>query len=183
MNTDTVVLVDSTDHQTGLMEKLDAHRGKGMLHRAVSVLLYRTRHGETEVLLQQRSHKKPLWPLYWSNTVCTHPRNSETPVNCARRRLQEEMGIADVSLKVTFLFTLLYQAKYDETLSEHELDHVFVGEWDGEYFINRDEVDRAKWIKLDDLIDDITIHASIYTPWLIRIIKHNDALYVLRHST
>lgn len=168
-----VVLVDKNDRKIGLMEKLAAHRGSGEMHRAVSVLLYRKKNGMTEVLLQQRSKNKLLWSLFWSNTVCTHPRDGEAPVDCAVRRLQEEMEIFMRSADIQFLFTLLYQACYNDELSEHELDYVFVGEWDGEYQINTDESNDAKWMAWEEVKKDVHDNSQNYTPWFTDMLRDN----------
>lgn len=169
MAVEHVVLVDSNDKKVGLMEKLAAHRGRGTLHRAVSVLLYRKKHDKIEVLLQQRSKNKPLWPLFWSNTVCTHPRDGEAPVDCAVRRLQEEMEISIRSSDIQFLFTLLYQARYNDDLSEHELDHVFVGAWDGDYQTNTDEANDATWMAWEVVKEDVQKNPQNYTPWFLKL--------------
>lgn len=167
-----VVLVDENDNELGLMDKLEAHRGDGKLHRAVSVLLYRENNGIKELLLQQRSGNKPLWPMFWSNTVCTHPRKNESLIDCATRRLEEEMGIEVDNNELTFIFKLLYQAKYNEKYSEHELDHVFVGRWEGEPNINKQEVNDWKWMKLKDLLDALNKTPEEFTPWL-KILMNN----------
>lgn len=164
-----VVLVDEYDNQIGLMDKLEAHRGEGTLHRAISVLLYRIKDGKKELLLQQRSKEKPLWPLFWTNTVCTHPRDGEVPVDCAVRRLSEEMGIRVQKSDLRFVYKLLYQARYNEQFSEHELDHVFVGRWDGQVMINVDEVNDYRWIELGKLNVDLQNHPDVYTPWFLKI--------------
>lgn len=169
---DQVILVDKNDNQIGLMEKLAAHKGKGRLHRAVSVLLYRKKNGKTAVLLQQRGPAKPLWPFFWSNTVCTHPRDGESAIDCALRRLKEEMGITLESENLTFIFKLLYQAKYNDVLSEHELDHVFIGEWDGEVALNREEAAASQWKLWEELAADMKKNPSQYTPWFKKLITH-----------
>jgi isopentenyl-diphosphate delta-isomerase len=66
-----VVLVDKNDKVVGYKDKLEAHKNPVPLHRAVSVLIFNS--GKDKVLIQKRSKNKPTWPLYWSNTVCTHP--------------------------------------------------------------------------------------------------------------
>lgn len=169
---DQVILVDKNDNKIGLMEKMAAHKGGGALHRAVSVLLYRRKQGTIEVLLQQRGPAKPLWPFFWSNTVCTHPRDGESAIDCAVRRLKEEMGITLESENLTFIFKLLYQAKYNDVLSEHELDHVFIGEWDGEVALNREEAKASKWQPWDDLMAEMQENPSQYTPWFKKLITH-----------
>lgn len=171
-----VVLVDKNDNKIGLMEKLAAHRGGGHLHRAVSVLLYRKKNGKTEVLLQQRGPAKPLWPFFWSNTVCTHPRDGEPSLACAVRRLKEEMGIEVLLDRLTFVTKLLYQAPYTRELSEHELDHVFVGEWDGLVVLNQQEAVAYQWKGWDGLVSDMQKNPSRYTPWFKTLVLKKNIL-------
>ena len=165
-----VVLVDQEDNTIGLMEKLAAHKNGGHLHRAVSILLYRSHNGHTEVLLQQRSKTKPLWPLFWSNTVCTHPRDGESYEDCAVRRLREEMGILAKASQLRFLFKLLYRAKYNELLTEYELDSVFIGAWDGVPTINHKEAHAYTWMDWKDVKQDVTDRPGRYTPWFQKLV-------------
>ena len=120
-----LMLVDPSDNVIGFEEKLNAHKGDGKLHRAFSIFLF---NDLGEVLLQRRSELKPLWPGYWSNTCCSHPRRGETLEEATRRRLREEL---DLSAKLTFLFKFEYQAQFENVGSEHELCSVFVGHVDG----------------------------------------------------
>ena len=54
-------------------------------------------------MLQQRSAEKPLWPGYWSNTCCSHPRRGESYGVATQRRLHEELGIeTPLGLRIAF---------------------------------------------------------------------------------
>ncbi len=85
-----LVLVDHDDHEVGFMDKASAHEGKGTLHRAFSLFVF---NAKGELLLQQRAPGKRLWPGFWSNTCCSHPRRGETMDNAIHRRLSEELGL------------------------------------------------------------------------------------------
>lgn len=165
-----VILVDEKDNKIGLMKKAAAHRTPGHLHRAISVLLYRKKDGKTEALLQQRGHRKPLWPLFWANTVCTHPRDKESLTSCAVRRLKEEMGIGIDEKKLRVVFPLIYASKYNEEFSEREVDHILVGEWDGEPKLNKREAEDYQWIELIKLKKDIDTSQK-YAPWFTLIVQ------------
>ena len=69
-----LILVDDHDREIGYQGKADCHTGKGVLHRAFSIFVFNE---GNELLLQQRSPSKMLWPGYWSNTCCSHPRRGE----------------------------------------------------------------------------------------------------------
>ncbi len=153
-----VVLVDEQDNQLGLMEKQQAHVA-GLLHRAFSVFVFNS---NGALLLQQRAEDKYHSPLLWTNTCCSHPRENETYEQAAHRRLIEEMGF-DCELVGKFHF--IYKAQLGEKLFEHELDHVFVGNYDGEVQINPEEVADFKWMSMDELISDMNSKPDKYTIW------------------
>ena len=171
LNKDQVVLVDEDDRKTGLMDKLEAHKDGGKLHRAISVLMYREGEKGKEILLQKRSKFKPLWPLFWSNTVCTHPIDGEEYLGCAARRLDEEMGIKIAPNKLVDLYRFKYRTKYDNDFSEHELDTVVVGEFDGEVEADPEEADEVKWVDWRELKRDIVRDKEKYTPWFKMIVN------------
>lgn len=154
-----VVLVDRHDAVLGTMEKMEAHE-KGLLHRAISILLYDS---EGRMLVQQRARSKYHWPLIWSNAVCSHPRLDESYADAAARRLREELGI-DTPLEELFHF--IYKATDPETgLTEHELDHVFAGTWDGDVPFNPTEVEAVRWMTMDALDDDLRTRPDDYSFW------------------
>ena len=70
-DSEELILVDTQDHELGYCSKAQCHDGDGVLHRAFSLFVFDRR---GRVLLQQRSAQKRLWPLYWSNSCCSHPR-------------------------------------------------------------------------------------------------------------
>ena len=105
------------------MEKMEAHRDGGHLHRAFSVIVFSPR---GEILLQRRAATKYHSQSLWTNTCCSHPAPGETTLEAAHRRLREEMGF-DVPLQEVFSF--VYRAGLDTGLTEYEYDHVLVGEF------------------------------------------------------
>ena len=153
-----VVLVDEKDQELGLMEKQQAHVA-GLLHRAFSVFVFNS---NGELLLQQRASDKYHSPLLWTNTCCSHPRENESYIDAAHRRLGEEMGF-DCALEEKFHF--IYKAQLEEKLFEHELDYVFTGTYDGEIVINKEEVADFKWISMEELIVDMEANPETYTIW------------------
>jgi isopentenyl-diphosphate delta-isomerase len=162
-----VILVDANDRAVGTMEKMEAHR-KGILHRAFSVLLF---NDAGQVLLQKRSKGKYHSSGLWTNTCCSHPLPGESMEDATRRRLREEMGI---DLQPTFFYSFLYKAPLDHGLIEHELDHVFVGTFNGSPNINRKEVEDWKYVDLKWLKEDILKNPSDYTVWFKLIVNNPE---------
>lgn len=161
-----VVLVDKNDNQIGVMPKMEAHE-KAVLHRAFSVFTFNKK---GELLLQQRAASKYHSPLLWTNTCCSHQREGESNIEAGMRRLEEEMGFT-TSLKEVFSF--IYKAPFDNGLTEHELDHVMIGYFDGEPNINKEEVESYKWMLLEDVKEDIENNPEIYTAWFKIIFKES----------
>ena len=159
-----VILVDSNDNAIGTMEKMEAHH-KGLLHRAFSILLFNS---EGKTLIQKRSGTKYHSAGLWTNTCCSHPQPGEKIEDAARRRLNEEMGI-DVATK--FAYKFIYKATLNQELTEHEVDHVFVGTYDGEPRINRKEVEDWKYADLKWIKKDMEENPDNYTYWFKLIVN------------
>ncbi len=158
MKEELVILVDEQDNQIGLMPKMEAHE-KAILHRAFSVFIF---NNKNELMLQQRALHKYHSPGLWTNTCCSHQREGEDNITAGTRRLQEEMGFV-VPLKETTSF--IYKAPFDNGLTEHELDHILVGSYDGKPIINQDEVAAWKWMPVEAVKNDIEEHPEVYTAW------------------
>ncbi len=154
-----VILVDENDRQTGLEEKLEAHR-KGVLHRAVSVYIFNSK---GELMMQRRAmgvyHSEGLW----SNTCCTNCYEGEGTEWAAHRSLRNEMGF-DCELAETF--STRYNTPVGGGLIENEYLHVFFGRYDGEPRPDSADVMGWKWMSMPSLIDDAHRNSGSYTAWL-----------------
>jgi isopentenyl-diphosphate Delta-isomerase len=162
-----VILVDKYDNEIGLMEKLAAHE-KGLLHRAFSVLIFNSK---GEILLQKRADCKYHSAGLWTNTCCSHPQANESIEEASRRRLMEEMGI---DLQPFFAFKFLYKVQLDNGLTEHELDHVFFGLYDGIPNLNELEASDWKFMKVDDLKQEMINQPNQFTHWFKLIMFHPE---------
>jgi isopentenyl-diphosphate delta-isomerase len=158
MKEEHVILVNEKDEQIGTMPKLEAHE-KALLHRAFSVFVF---NNKNELLLQQRAAHKYHSPNLWTNTCCSHQRVGESNIEAGKRRLQEEMGFV-TELKDTIAF--IYKAPFDNGLTEHEFDHILVGQFDGCPMVNADEVSDWKWMSLETVKHDMDYNPQFYTEW------------------
>ena len=150
-----VILVNRKDKETGEQEKFRAHI-KANLHRAFSVLLFNKK---GEIMLQKRSQFKPIAPYLWSNTCCSHPRQGKDIKKEAERRLKQEMGIK-CNLEETF--QLYYKFRYGY-FTEHEIDHVFIGKFNGKPILNKKEACGWKWASIKEVKKDIKENPEKYT--------------------
>jgi isopentenyl-diphosphate delta-isomerase len=161
-DSETLILVDEADREVGHLSKLQCHDGHGVLHRAFSLLIFNDR---GELLLQQRAAAKRLWPLYWSNSCCSHPRRSESMETAIHRRLHEELGLR---CPLQFLFKFQYHAQFEAAGAENEVCSVFIGRTGDPVRINRGEVQSYRWISPEALQEELDGHgAGRFTPWFI----------------
>lgn len=173
---EALIIVDAQDRILGHGKKADLHRGSGTLHRAFSIFLF---NADGEMLLTRRSDNKPLWPGFWSNTCCSHPRQGESYGVSTQRRLREELGIETPLL---FTHRFRYQAQFDESGAEHELCSVYVGRIDSAPSPNPMEISDWQWISPEALDHKIEAEPNTLTPWfklewqVLRSGKHAEVL-------
>lgn len=154
-----LILVDRDDNETGVLSKADCHDGDGVLHRAFSLFLFNE---AGELLLQQRSAAKRLWPGYWSNSICSHPRRGESMAVATRRRLLDELNI---EAELEFIYKFDYQASFEDKGSECELCHVFLGRAPDDIQPNESEIAAVRFIAPADLDREFTKMPGSLTPW------------------
>ncbi len=158
-----VVLVDESDNQVGLMNKVAAHMAPGFLHRAISACLYDP---DGRVLLQRRAPDKYHFGGRWSNACCTHPGSGESPHEAVRRRIREELGVEAPTL--THCGTFIFRAEDPASgLVEWELDHFFAGILIAEPTPDPTEVADYRWYRAVD-VPDLSIPE--FTPWLSQVL-------------
>ena len=153
-----VILVNERDEQTGSMEKMEAHQ-KGILHRAFSIFIF---NNKGEMLIQQRASGKYHNPGLWTNACCSHPMPGEATQLAAERRLNEELGFTTPLEKV---FSFTYKVDFENGLTEHEFDHVFTGDYDGEIKANSTEVKDYCYKTLEEISLSLESHPQKFTPW------------------
>lgn len=154
-----LILVDEDDREQGHLSKAACHDGAGILHRAFSAFLF---NGAGELLLQQRAESKRLWPGYWSNSCCSHPRRGESMSTATGRRLEDELNLA---ADLRFVYKFRYQAPYGDLGSEHELCHVFLGRIDDDVRPNEEEIAAIRFVSAAALDAELSDCPERFTPW------------------
>lgn len=159
-----LICVDGQDQSVGSATKGECHDGAGTLHRAFSIFIFNP---QGQLLLQQRAEGKRLWPAFWSNSCCSHPRWGEEIEDAANRRLKQELGL---SAKLNYLYKFEYAAQYQELGqqlgSEHELCSVFVGRSNAQPQVNANEISSWRWVEPKALTHALQEEPEHYTPWL-----------------
>ena len=154
-----LILVDTDDNEVGHLSKALCHDGAGVLHRAFSLFLF---NGAGELLLQKRSNQKRLWPGFWSNSCCSHPRRGESMETATIRRLSDELNI-EASLEYVYRFC--YTAVFSEDGSENELCHVYLGKIVGDVEANQSEITGVRFVSPHTLDRELSQSPERFTPW------------------
>ena len=163
--TEELILVDHEDHVTGHASKQATHEGAGRLHRAFSVFLFSP---DGRVLLHKRGGEKPLWPGYWTNSCCSHPRRSEELLGAVKRRVLEELGVPVIT--PTHIYAFEYHATFEDRGSEHEYCHVFLGRVVDPSLLSphAEEIEEWSWLTPQDVDAFIRENPESVTPWFVQ---------------
>lgn len=143
------------------VEKIAVHRA-GLRHKAVSVFVL----AQGQTLIQRRAMGKYHTPGLWANSCCTHPHWTESPEDCARRRLAQELGIGRLDL--VHAGQVEYRADVGGGMTEHEVVDIFIAQADERPAVRPDpaEVMDTRWIGRDALLAGIAADPGMFTPWL-----------------
>jgi len=154
-----LILVDALDREIGYRSKSACHDHGGVLHRAFSLFVFNR---DGEVLLQRRAADKRLWPMYWSNSCCSHPRRGETMDEAIHRRLYQELRVRS---ELKFLYKFQYHAEYGDDGSESELCWVYAGVSDDRVRANRTEIADWRFASPQTVDRELETHPDRFTPW------------------
>jgi len=176
--------VDENDRVIDSVSKIECHRGKGIRHRAFSVLIFDS---EDRLLMQQRSSEKITFPGIWANSCCSHPLDIENEngdpvegvIHASKRKMLQELGIPlEVSSNWDFnhLGRFEYSCRWDDDWIEHEIDHVLIVRASPNLSINRNEIKDTKWLNHQEIIQMLECENewkdAIVAPWFRMIWKH-----------
>ena len=158
-------LLDIFDENHNLLRqemKSIAHKN-GLWHTSIHGFLVNSKN---EIVLQQRSKNKDLYPSKWDMSFSGHVSAGENTINSAIRECNEEIGVnitkEDLKLLFTFKENLLY-----EKINNNEFVHVFLAliDFDKNSFKKQDEeVDALKIIPLKDYIEMIKLNDNSLVP-------------------
>lgn len=174
-----ILLVNEKDEPIVYEEKMKTHID-AKLHRAFSIFIFNSKN---EMLIQRRALDKYHCGGLWTNTCCSHQRENEILTDAIHRRLKEEMGF---DTELFELFTFHYKVNFENGLTENEIDHVFIGNYDGKIKINPKEAYDYKWIKLEKLKEWVKQTPENFTPWFLIAIEkmkeYKNNLFILERN-
>ena len=178
------LVVDENDKVIDSVSKIDCHRGKGIRHRAFSVLIFDS---EDRLLMQQRSIEKITFPGIWANSCCSHPLDIENEngdeiegvIHSSKRKMFQELGIPEEvssSWDYNHIGRFEYSCRWDDEWIEHEIDHVLIVRASPELSINENEIMDTRWLTHEEinqmLEGENEWKNSIIAPWFRMIWKH-----------
>jgi isopentenyl-diphosphate delta-isomerase len=160
-----VIAVDADDTPEGTVNRLDAHTGDGVRHRAFTCMLFDE---AGRVLLAQRAPRKRLWDTYWDGTVASHPVEGQTQIEATEERLEEELGLTPdqyEGLAVTDRFE--YKRQYLDEGLEWEVCSVLTATvTDLDFEPDEDEVGGILWADYEDLYENGRYYRQLrLCPW------------------
>jgi 8-oxo-dGTP pyrophosphatase MutT (NUDIX family) len=142
-----VALYDQAGSEVGTTTRSRV-RAEGLWH-AAGVVLVRSGDGKA-VYVHLRTAVKDVWPSTWDCWAGGVVAAGESPAECARRELAEELGVHGV--EPVPLFTKVYD---DGRNRCHNF--AFEVRWDGPIHHQAEEIVEGRWIPLEELrawIDD-----------------------------
>lgn len=175
MNEQMLILVDDEDNELGTAPRSECHAGLGKRHRAFVVLLINSK---DEVLLQHRVSKK-LGGGRWDVSATSHVLAGEDYESAAKRSIKHELGI-DFNGEFDDCGAFIYTEHYGSN-SENEYCKTLIGEWNGGFAPNPDEMLEANLVPLKEVIDDMKKDANHrkYTKWfylaLEKFLQHSGS--------
>jgi len=190
MTDELVPVVDVEDKVLAARTKADTHLMKnirqGLLHRALSVLIYNSK---GEFLWTRRASSKITFPGYYTNACCSHPNASPEEMDnsndfigikkAAKRRMMFELGINGDSVQISDFHHMgrliyMFESPEDPVWGEHELDHVLVIHKDLEIHPNPNEVDYCQYLsrkELEKILEAANRGEVKVSPWFYKIYK------------
>lgn len=170
-----VVLADAEGNPIGTALKAEVHTAETPLHLAFSCYL---KNESGEVLITRRALGKKTWPGVWTNSACGHLAPGETADQAAQRRVPEELGLADQSLRNLQLVLpdFQYRAVDSRGIVEWELCPVFVASIPADVALQPadGEVDQFFWVAPEELFAAVDATPQVFSPWMVEQLRHPE---------
>lgn len=147
-------VVTASGEPTGKIAlKSEAHK-KGWYHNTIHLWLY-TKDGK--ILLQQRSHKKSIYPLLWDVSAAGHIDARESFIEAALRETKEEIGLQLQPEDLKKIGVERHESSYNNgTIQDNEFHQVHIAELKIELkklIPQPEEVEALKLVTFDEFQD------------------------------
>lgn len=143
-------IVDKYGRPTGKTALKSEVHSKGLYHNTIHLWLYTN---EGEILLQQRSRKKAIYPLLWDVSVAGHIDAGETFEEAVIRETKEEIGLKLQQRNLTKIGVFLHETSYaNGSIQDNEFHQVFIAELNvglSDLTPQKDEVEALKLVTLE----------------------------------
>lgn len=161
-------VIDKEGGKIGKATWTEVH-AEGLLHQTVAVLIFKDK-TRKEILLQKRNAGMKQHPNLLQHSAGGHVLAGDTLDNAIRKEIQEELfsnhSLPDLEIKKvkTFFTTDISQ--------NNEMMNLFEAIYPGPFYYDKKELaEEPRWIRVDELIEDISARPQQYTPNFRRIIK------------
>lgn len=144
-------IVDQNGHSTGKTALKSIAHKEGLPHNTIHLWLYTN---DGKILLQQRSHKKSIFPLLWDVSVAGHIDAGESFTYAAIREAEEEIGIKLDEDQLIHIGVFKHFSIYNNgTIKDFEFHQVYISELKSQFnelTPQRDEVEALKLVTLEE---------------------------------
>lgn len=136
-----VAIVDEKNNVVGAAPRSQM-RAQGLPHRATYILVFNSR---GDLYVQKRTLLKDIYPGYYDVAAGGVVLNEETYEECAKRELEEEMGIRRIPLTKLFDF-------YHEEGRNRVWGRVYRCIYDGDIVLQEEEVESGEFKSIDEVL-------------------------------
>ena len=169
-------VVDEKDRVIKKVRRSVCHK-KNLRHRRVAVLIFKD-DSYRETLLQKRSNSKDIAPGKWAHLE-GHLCSGESYLNGARREIEEEMfDLKNTASKVKLVKLFKFKSSLD---GDEVFITVFRAVLPGPFHLQKEEVERYRFVKINDLIKDVRLQPRKYTE-TCRLLFREYAQEFLKHA-
>ena len=142
---------DENEKYIGTIMKSEAHK-IGAWHKSIHVYLVNK---NNELVIQQRSPDKALFPNLWDISVGGHVSAGEQTIVSAKRELSEELGVETNSNELEYLFTFK-EIFHEGDFFSREFVDVFLLEKDvsaKDIKLQEEEVSNFKFVQVSEFLE------------------------------
>jgi isopentenyldiphosphate isomerase len=136
-----VAIVDERNNVVGTATRREM-RAKRLPHRSTYILVFNS---QGQLYVQKRTQTKDLFPGYYDPAAGGVVLAGESYAECAKRELEEELGIRDVPL--TWHFVFFFSDKQTRVWGG-----LFSCVYDGKIVLQQEEIESGAFLSINDIL-------------------------------